>query len=74
MRAMDAVRKLMEESGFRVMDFAEKLHISSNVLSKRYSQQNVSVEKLNEMLSVLNYKIVIMPKVYENPKDSFTIE
>lgn len=74
MRAMDAVRKVMEESGLRHVDFAYKLGIKSQILSSRYTQKNVSVEKLNEMLSVLNYKIVIMPKVYENPKDSFTIE
>lgn len=74
MLAMDAVKRIMGLRGLRTMDLAEKLNIKSNVLTKRYTQQNVSVEKLNEMLRPMNYKVVIMPETSEIPDDAFTIE
>lgn len=74
MLAMDAVKRVMELRGLRTMDLAEKLNIKSNVLTKRYTQQNVSVEKLNEMLRPMNYKVVIMPETSEIPDGAFTIE
>lgn len=74
MLAMDAVKKVMELRGLRTMDLAGKLNIKSNVLTKRYTQQNVSVEKLNEMLRPMSYKVVIMPETSEIPDGAFTIE
>lgn len=74
MLAMDAVRHVMELRGMRHVDLCDKLNIKSNVLSKRYTQTNVSVSKLNEMLSILHYKVVIMPESAQLPDNSFTIE
>lgn len=34
----------------------------SNVISERLSQENISVGKMMEMLRVLEYKVVIMPR------------
>ena len=74
MLAMDAVKKVMELREVRHIDLCNKLDIKSNVLSKRYTQTNVSVSKLKEMLSVLNYKVVIMPVNEALPENSFEIE
>lgn len=74
MLAMDAVKRVMELRGLRIVDLAEKLNINKNVLIKRCTQQNVSISKLNEMLRPMNYKVVIMPETSETPNDAFTIE
>ena len=74
MLAMDAVKRVMELRGLRIVDLAGKLNINKNVLIKRCTQQNVSIGKLNEMLRPMNYKVVIMPETSETPDDAFTIE
>lgn len=74
MLAMDAVKKVMELREVRHIDLCNQLDIKSNVLSKRYTQTNVSVSKLKEMLSILNYKVVIMPVNEPLPENSFEIE
>ena len=74
MLAMDALKQVMRLRGMRHVDLAEKLGIKSQILSCRYTQKNVSIAMLNEMLQPLNYKIVIMPETIKTPDDAFTIE
>lgn len=62
MKAGDAIKKVMEEQGARVSQIAYMTGKKSNVISERLSQENISVGKMLEMLRVLNYKIVIMPR------------
>ena len=62
MKAMQAVRDIMEKQGVRPSVLCGRLNIGSNVLANRMKQENVSVDKLNEMLRVMDYKIVLMPK------------
>lgn len=62
MKAGDAIKKVMEEQGVRVSQIAYMTGKKSNVISERLSQENISVGKMLEMLRVLNYKIVIMPR------------
>lgn len=52
----------------------DRLGIKSNVLSERFKQKNISVEKLNEMLKVMDYKIVIVPRESRILTDGFEIE
>lgn len=52
----------------------DRLGIKSNVLSERFKQKNISVEKLNEMLKVMDYKIVIVPRESRTLTDGFEIE
>ena len=62
MKAGDAIKKVMEEQGARVSQIAYMTGKKSNVISERLSQENISVGKMLEMLRVLNYKTVIMPR------------
>jgi len=43
-------------------------------ISDRLRQENISIDKLNEMLRVLDYKIVVMPSSTKLPKDSYEVE
>lgn len=74
MKPMEIVRAIMEMKNIRPAVLGSRLNIKSNVLSERFKQKNVSVDKLNEMLRVIDYKIVIMPVDGKLPKDSFEVE
>lgn len=74
MRAMEAVRAIMEAKGLRPAVLCDRLNIKSNVLSERFKQKNVSVEKLNEMLRAMDYKVVIVPRETRIPEGGYEIE
>jgi hypothetical protein len=74
MKPMEIVRAIMELKDVRPAVLGSRLNIKSNVLSERFKQKNVSVNKLNEMLRVMDYKIVIMPTDGKLPKDSYEVE
>ena len=61
MKATDGVREVMKVRGVRFVDLRKRLGLESNTMSNRLSQENISIGKLNEMLRVLDYKVVIMP-------------
>lgn len=62
MKAGDAIKKVMSEKSVKVAQMAYMTGKKSNVISERLSQENISVGKMMEMLRVLEYKVVIMPK------------
>ena len=74
MRATEALRKVMELKSVKPSMLCDRLGIKSNVLSERFKQRNISVEKLNEMLKVMDYKIVIVPRESRILPDSFEID
>ena len=65
MKATEIVRKIVELKGMKYAQLAYQLKTNGRVLYERLSQKNISVDKLNEMLQALGYKIVIMP--YNTP-------
>lgn len=74
MVTMEAVKEIMRRKGIRPSDLYEGLGIKSNVLSERFKQKNVSVSKLNEMLRLMDYKIVLTPVDRELDEDSIEVE
>ena len=74
MKAGDAIKKVMEEQGVRVSQIAYMTGKKSNVISERLSQENISVGKMLEMLRVLNYKIVIMPRDAKTQDGRYEVE
>ena len=58
MIAMEALKEVMKIREIRPAVLCDRLGIKSNVLSERFKQKNVSVTKLNEMLRLMDYKIV----------------
>lgn len=74
MITMEAVRKIMELKGVRVSVLCDRLGLKSNVLCGRFTQKNVSVSVLNEMLRAMDYKVVIVPRETRIPEGGFEIE
>ena len=61
MRATDIIRTIMNLEGVKPSALASRLNIKNNVLSERLGQTNISISKLNEMLRVLDYKVIVVP-------------
>lgn len=74
MKATEALKKVMALKDIKPTVLCDRLGIKSNVLSERFKQKNISVEKLNEMLKVMDYKIVILPREARLPENGFEIE
>ena len=51
----------MRKEGVKQTELCSRLKIKQPTLSERLSQNNLSVNKLNEMLNMMGYKIVIVP-------------
>ena len=74
MIAMEAVKEIMKLKDIRPAVLCDRLKIKSNVLSERFKQKNVSVEKLNDMLRAMDYKVVVVPREARVPEGGFEIE
>lgn len=74
MKAMAAIRNIMAQKGIRVTTMAYQLGIKQNVLSQRFTQENVSVSKLNEMARLLDYKVVLVPRSTRLPDGGYDLE
>ena len=74
MIAMEAVKEIMKLKDIRPAVLCDRLKIKSNVLSERFKQKNVSVEKLNDMLRAMDYKVVVVPRESRIPEGGYEIE
>lgn len=72
MIAMEAVKEVMKLKEVRPAMLCGRLGIKSNVLSERFKQKNVSVSKLNEMVRLMDYRVVLVPS--DKPLDDDCIE
>jgi hypothetical protein len=74
MIAMEAIKEIMKLKDIRPAVLCDRLKIKSNVLSERFKQKNVSVEKLNDMLRAMDYKVVVVPRDAKVPTGGYEIE
>ena len=74
MLAMEAVKEIMRMKDIHPSELYNKLGIKSNVYSSRMKQQNVSIAVLNEMVTPIGYKILLVPDLTPVPEKSFQIE
>lgn len=74
MNAMEAVKEIMKIREIRPAVLAGRLGVKANVLSERFTQKNVSVNKLSEMLRLLDYKIILVPRETRVPEGGFEVE
>ena len=68
MNSKKAVRKIMERKGIGTKQMADMLGSNMQMVVDRLSEgkgTNISIEKLNEFLRLLDYKIILMPKEEE---------
>ena len=74
MKATDAVREIMKEKGISLGQMANTLDTSVRLVSDRLRMQNISLSKLRELLRVIDYKVVIVPRTTRIPDGGYEIE
>lgn len=74
MKTNIAVRAIMEEQGIGVTKLAARMEKTPRLVSDRLAQENISITKLNEILRMLDYKVVILPRDSRLPDGAFEIE
>lgn len=74
MKTGEAVRKVMTNKNIGVNQMAGRIDKTPRLVSERLSQENISVAKLREMLCVLDYKVVILPRESRIPDGGIEIE
>ena len=74
MRTGNAVREVMKLKQIGVNQLADLMGKTPRLVSERLGQENISVKKLNEMLRVMGYKTIIVPRDTRIPSDIFEIE
>lgn len=73
MKTGDAVRAVMKTKEIGVNQMAARLNKSPRLVSERLSQENISITKLQELLRVLDYKIVILPRTARLPEEAYEL-
>ena len=53
---------------------ADRMGKTPRLVSDRLSQDNISIAKLNELLKVLDYKIMVVPRDAKRPAGSYDVE
>ncbi len=74
MKANEAVREIMKQHGVGLTALASRIDKTPRLVSDRLSQENISMEKLNELLRVLDYKIVVVPRSRTTKTDEYEVD
>ena len=74
MAPMEIVKRIMESKGVKSSVLASRLSIRPSTLSQRFTQKNVSVDRLNEMVRVMDYKVLVVPRESRVPDGGFELE
>lgn len=77
MKAREIVKTIMETLGVSNATMAARLSITQAALWDRLNTKKVKdipVSTLNEMLKVLDYKIIIVPREARVPTNGYTVE
>ena len=74
MKTVEAGREIMKDQNMGVNKMADRLNRKPNIISERLSQNNISIAKLSEMLRVLDYKIMLVPREASIPKGGYEVE
>ena len=74
MKTNEAVREIMKEQEIGVSALASRIGKTPRLVSDRLAMENISIGKLNELLRVLDYKVVVVPRSRVTKKDEYEVE
>ena len=69
----EIIRKILEKQDVGVNEYSRRMGTSPRLVSDRLHHTNISINKLQEMLRVLDYKIVIVPASRRMKDDEYEI-
>jgi len=74
MKTTEALKTIMQKQDLGTNKIADRLGKTPSTISDRIHQENISVSKLNELLRVLDYKIILVPRETTEKEDWVRIE
>ena len=75
MKSKEVVKEIMAKFNVSQTKLAERMGVKSRqVVGMRLTQNDISIKKLYEMLRVLDYKIVIVPRETRLPDGCYEVE
>lgn len=73
MKTTEIVREIMRDRGVSLSQLSKTIGKSQSLVCNRIAQNNISVDKLQEVLSALGYKIFIVPVDYTLADDMYEV-
>lgn len=77
MTSKEIVSKIMKDQGITNAELAAKLDLTQATLWDRLNPKktnNMTVKKLGEMLKMLDYKVVVVPRKSRIPEGGYEVE
>lgn len=68
------LRTIMFHKEMKMVTLANRLNARPNTVLNRINQENISVDKLNEMLRVMDYKLMVVPSDTRAKEGEFEVE
>lgn len=62
MKIKEVIESILEIKGVSKTDLANRIDITRASLSERIRRENIGMDKLNQMLKALDYKIIVVPR------------
>lgn len=73
MKATTILKTLMTEQGIGNTVLGKRIGVKHDAVYQRLHQENISVNALNQMLSAMDYKIVIVPATRRMKDDEYEV-
>lgn len=61
MKATEIVKEIMEQQGIGQTALGKRIGVRNDAIYQRLKQDNISVDRLVQMLNAMDYKLVIVP-------------
>lgn len=74
MKAIEALRAIMEKNGIKFSILMDRLGLKSSALANRLSRENITIGRLVETVRALDYKIVMVPRDTRIGSDWYEID
>ena len=74
MKSIEIVKEVMRETGFTNGKLGNAIERNADVVNKRLKQSDLSAGVLAELLSVMGYKVVVMPASEKTPSGAHVVD
>lgn len=61
MKATEIVKEIMEQQGIGQTALGKRIGVRNDAIYQRLKQDNISVDRLVQMLNAMDFKLVIVP-------------
>ncbi len=74
MKATEIVKDIMEKQGVGQTALGKRIGVKNDAIYQRLKQDNISVDRLMQMLAAMDYKLVIIPASKPVRENEYEVE